>query len=98
MEDILQEIENQALLEKELDERELLDEIDQLLSRSRTAAWMRFWKAGAGNEYYELAQALIEVYGNRKYEEGYSEGYEDKLNRWSLRVSPGLGELNVEQE
>jgi hypothetical protein len=28
----------------------------------------------------------------------YSEGYEDKLTTWNLRVSPGLGELNVEQE
>ena len=67
-------MECESLLEKELNEDELLHEIDEALSRARIASWIRFWKAGAGTKYIKLARDLIKQYGKRKYKEGYSEG------------------------
>jgi hypothetical protein len=68
----------QQMSEKEeLSEKDILFEIEDLLSSRRRAAYLHFWRAGAGNEYWYKALELVENYGNKRYQVGYDEGYQN---------------------
>lgn len=77
---------------EELSENDILFEIEDLLSSRRKTAYLQFWRAGAGNEYWHKALELIEDYGERKYEEGYHEGYEDGKSGVPLTAEEEFGE------